>query len=135
LHKKLWVSKVMRVQILGIWVHAMWPSTKNIIRRKVVTSCKFGLWWVLWVCVCSGSSVHKKWSNYTLTNLLFGLCRFVWIIDSLVICPNPHLEALARPSTFEVLQFKEHTSSPYPFVIFTFGLAVESIKEFKTRHV
>jgi hypothetical protein len=33
--------------ILGqndIWVLAMWPSTKNIIKGKVVASFKFGLW-------------------------------------------------------------------------------------------
>jgi hypothetical protein len=29
-----------------------------------------------------------------------------------------------------VLQAREHASTPYPFVIFTFGLTVESIKEF-----
>jgi hypothetical protein len=26
--------------------------TKNTIRGKVTASLKFGLWWVLWVCVC-----------------------------------------------------------------------------------
>jgi len=30
----------------------------------------------------------------------------------------------------EVLRIREHTPIPYPFVVFTFGLAVESIKEF-----
>jgi hypothetical protein len=34
----------------------------------------------------------KKCSNYTLTNLLFGFCRFVWIIEPLVAHPNPILE-------------------------------------------
>jgi hypothetical protein len=42
-------------------------------------------------------SVHQKCSNYTLTNLLFGLCELIWIIDTLVICPNPHLKVLALP--------------------------------------
>ncbi len=37
-----------------------------------------------------GSSVHQKCSNYALTNLLFGLCKFVWIIDPLFTRPNPH---------------------------------------------
>jgi hypothetical protein len=49
-----------------------------------------------------GSSMHQKCFNYAVTNLLFGLCNFVWIIDSLVIRPNPHLGAPAHPSTFEV---------------------------------
>jgi hypothetical protein len=29
-----------------------------------------------------------------------------------------------------VLRTRERTPTPYPFVVFTFGLAVESIKEF-----
>jgi hypothetical protein len=66
-----------------------------------------------------GLSVHRKCSNYALTNLLFGLCRFMWMIDQLVTRPSPHLGALACPSTFEVLRARECTLIPYPFVIFT----------------
>jgi hypothetical protein len=44
-----------------------------------------------------GSSVYQKCSNYVLTNLLFGLCRLVWIINMLVTCPSPYLETLTRP--------------------------------------
>jgi len=51
-----------------------------------------------------GSSVLQKCSNYALTDLLFGLCKYVWIIDLLVICPNPHPEALTYLSTLEVLR-------------------------------
>jgi hypothetical protein len=36
-----------------IWVQAPWLGTQNTIKGKVVASPKFGLWWVLWVCVCS----------------------------------------------------------------------------------
>jgi len=32
-----------------IWVQALWPSTENTIRGKVVASPKSGPWWVLWV--------------------------------------------------------------------------------------
>jgi hypothetical protein len=32
-----------------------------------------------------GSSVHLKCFNHTLTNLLFSLCKFVWIINPLFI--------------------------------------------------
>jgi hypothetical protein len=32
-----------------IWVLALWPSTNNTIRGKVVASPKFGPWWVLWI--------------------------------------------------------------------------------------
>jgi hypothetical protein len=34
-----------------IWVLAPWLSTKYIISGKVVVSPKFGLGWILWVCV------------------------------------------------------------------------------------
>ncbi len=62
--------------------------------------------------------------------MLFGLCKFVWIIDLLVTRPNPHLRALARLFIPEVLWTKERTPTPYPSIDFTFGLEVESIKEF-----
>ncbi len=62
--------------------------------------------------------------------MLFGLCRSLSIIDSLVTHPRPHPRALARPSTPKVLQAKERTPIPYPSAIFTFRLIVESIKEF-----
>jgi len=55
MHKTLWASKVARVLILRIlglptWeslekmILAPWPSTKNIIRGKVVVSPKLGPW-------------------------------------------------------------------------------------------
>jgi hypothetical protein len=83
----------------------------------------------MYVC---GSSVHQKCYNYGLTNL-FGLCRFVWIIDSHVICPSPHHGALARPSTFEMLWTRECIST-LSFVVFTFGLTFESFKECGVHH-
>ncbi len=42
---------------------------------------------------------------------------------------SPHLEAPTHPSTLEVLRIKKCTPTPSAFVFFTFGLAVESIKE------
>jgi hypothetical protein len=41
---------------------------------------------------------------------------------------NPHPRAPTRPSTPQVLQMRERTTTP--FVVFTLGLALESIKEF-----
>jgi len=76
------------------------------------------------------SSVHQKCSNYELINLLFDLCRSVRIIDLLFTRSNPHLGPLARLSTPEVLQNRECTLIPYPFVVSTFGFTIESIKEF-----
>jgi hypothetical protein len=37
-----------------------------------------------------GSSVHQKCSNYALTNLLFGLCWFVRVIDLIVNIHGPY---------------------------------------------
>jgi hypothetical protein len=79
-----------------------------------------------------GSFVHQMCSNYALTNLLFGFCRSVWIIDSLVTCPSPHFGALAHPSTLEVLRAKERTPTLYPSIVFTFRLVVLFIKEFES---
>jgi hypothetical protein len=76
-----------------------------------------------------GSCMHQKCFNYALTNLLFGLCKFVWMFDSLIIHPSPHLKILACPSTPEVLRTKEHTPTHISFVVSTFGLAFESFKE------
>jgi hypothetical protein len=85
-------------------------------------SCKY-------VFAC-GSSMHQKCSNYSLTNLLFGLCRSMRIIDLLVTRFSPHPRALTRPSSPEVLWAKERALTLYPSVVFTFELIVESIKMF-----
>jgi hypothetical protein len=45
-----------------------------------------------------------------------------------IIHPNPHPGAPTHPLTLEVLRVRERTSTP--FVIFIFGLAFESFKEF-----
>jgi len=47
-----------------------------------------------------------------------------------VIRSSPHPKAQARPLTLEMLQVREHTSTPFPSIVFTFGFAIESIKEF-----
>jgi hypothetical protein len=56
-----------------------------------------------------GSSMHQKCSNYALINLLFDLCRSMWIIDLFVIHLNPHPRTPALPSTPEMLRAKERT--------------------------
>ncbi len=73
--------------------------------------------------------MHQKCSNYALTNLLFGLCGSMWVIDLLVIIPNPHPGTLAHPFTLKVLWARERVPTPSPFVVFTFGFAIESIME------
>jgi hypothetical protein len=72
-----------------IWVLVPWPDTEYIIRGKVVAPPKFGPWWVLWVYVCSWLVRAPKCFNHALTNLLFGLCKSMWIIELLVNLPNP----------------------------------------------
>ncbi len=141
--QKLWGSKVVGEPISKILGLPTWESQdkitfgcspcgfkKNTIRGKVVASPKFKPWWVLWVHVCPWFVSAPKCSNYALTNVLFTLCKFVWIINSLVICPSPHCKAPARPSTPKVLRTKKRALSLTSFVIFTFGFAFESIKEF-----
>ncbi len=75
------------------------------------------------------SSVHKSYSNFALANLLFGLCKFVWVIDLLVNLPSPHPRAPTCPSTPKVLWAKERALTPSPSIVFIFGFIVESIKE------
>jgi hypothetical protein len=54
-----------------------------------------------------GLSVHQKCSNYALTNLLFGLYRYVWVIDLLFTLPSPHPNIPTCPFTPKVLQARE----------------------------
>jgi hypothetical protein len=109
----------------------MWLVTDNTIRGKVVASPKSDSWWFLWVRVCACDLfVHQKCFNYALTNFLFGLCRSVWIIDSLVTRPNPHLGAPTCLSTPKVLWAKECIPTPSS-TVFPFGFAFEFYKEFE----
>jgi hypothetical protein len=48
----------------------------------------------------------------------------------LVTFPSPHPGAPACPSTPEVLRAKKRAPTPYPSIIFTFRIAIESTKEF-----
>jgi hypothetical protein len=125
-------TKARAYKVLGqndIWVLVPWLGIEYIIRGNMVTSPKFGLWWVLWIHVCSWLVRAPKCSNYALTNLLFSLCKSVWIIDLLVNLLSPHPRALACPSTFDVLRAKECAPTHSFSVVFTFGLTIESIKE------
>jgi hypothetical protein len=69
-------------------------------------------------------------NNYVLINLLFGLCRSVWVIDLLVTLPSPHPRAPACPFTPKVLWTKQCAPILYPFIVFTFKLTIAFIKEF-----
>ncbi len=76
---------------------------------------KSGMWWVLWDCVCMWLVCAPKCSNYTLTNLLFGLCRSMWVIELLFNLSKSHPGAPTGPSTPEVLRSKKHAPTPSPF--------------------
>jgi hypothetical protein len=73
----------------NIWMLVPWLGTKYTIRGKMVASPKFRFWWVLWIRVCPWLVHAPKCSNYALTNLLFGLCRSMWVSELLVNLPNP----------------------------------------------
>jgi hypothetical protein len=144
LHKKLWASKVARVPISRISRFPTWESKDEMTfgcrpYGQAQRILQGGRWWLppslghdesCESMFAHGSSVHQKCPNYAITNLLFSLCRSMWIIDPLVTHPNPHPGAPTHPSTPNVLWARERTPTPYPSDIFTFGLVVESIKEF-----
>jgi hypothetical protein len=78
-----------------------------------------------------GLFVHQKCSNYALTDLLFGLCRSIWIIDPLIIHPSPHPKAPTHPSYPQSATNKKTYPTCSSFVISTFKLTFESFKEFR----
>jgi len=58
-----------------------------------------------------------KCSNYALTNLLFCLCKSMWVIELFInLNPKP-FKAPTRPSTSEMLRTREHTPTPFPSII------------------
>jgi hypothetical protein len=82
----------------GMWTS--WKGTEYTIKGKVVASPKSESWWVLWVQVCPWLILAPKCSNYALTNLLFGLYRFVWVIKclSFVLVPISEVQHTPLPS-------------------------------------
>jgi len=91
-----------------IWVLVPWLGTKYIIKGKVVAS--------------------PKCSNNTLTNLLFGLCKSMWVIELLVNLPSPMPKLQHTPLPPKCCKPKS-TPQLRLLPLFTFGLTTESIKE------
>ncbi len=113
LHTKLWAPKVAGVPTMGqndIWVLVPWPGTTYTIRGKVVVSLKSGPWWILWVFVCSWFVHAAKCFNYAITNLLFGLCRLVWVSKLLVNLPSPIPELQHAPLPIKCYEPQSVTS-------------------------
>ncbi len=123
LHKTLWVSKVAKVLISR---RQWYLGARSVARHQKYYKWEGGGFSQVWAIMnfksmfAHGSSVHQKCFNYVLINLLFGLCKSMWIIYPLVTRPSPHPEALTHPSTPEVLRTKERTPTLYPsIVVFT----------------
>jgi hypothetical protein len=89
---QLWDSHLGVPKQNDISMMVLWPGTKYTIRGKVVASPKSRLWWVLCVRVCPWFICAPKCSNCALTNLLFGFCRLVWVIEFLINLPSPILD-------------------------------------------
>jgi hypothetical protein len=129
----------MGVPILGIsglskkndiWMLTSWPGAKNCIKGEGGGSPQvWAMVSLVSLCLPVVRPCTQKCSNYALTNLLFGLCKFVWIINLLVNLFSLHPRALTCPSTPKVLRAKEHAPTPSPYVVFTFRFAIKSIKE------
>jgi hypothetical protein len=138
---KLWDSKVVGVLIFEIsklplrspktkWRlgDVLWPSTNYTIRGKVVASPSLGHGESCESVFARGLFMHQKFSNYTLTNLLFGLCKSVWVIELFVNLLSSHPRAPTCPFTPKVLRARERTLILSPSIVFTFGLAVNPSK-------
>ncbi len=132
------VPTVRILRVLGqnvIWMWASWRSIEYTIRGKVVASPKSELWQVLWVWICPWLFLAPKCSNYAITNLLFGLCRPVWVNKLLVNLPSPILELQHAPlPPPKVLWAKEHAPTPYSSVVFALDSHLSLLRSLGVRH-
>jgi len=97
----------------------------------VVASPKCGPWWVLWIRVCPWFICAPKCSNYALTNLLFGLCRSVWVIEVFVNLLSSISKLQHLPLVMKCCELKSALQLLLP--LFTFGLTVEFIKDLEVH--
>jgi hypothetical protein len=58
----------------AIWMWASWKGAEYTIRGKVVASPKFGLWWVLWIWVCSWFVLAPKMFQQCTNQLVVWFC-------------------------------------------------------------
>jgi hypothetical protein len=79
---------------------------------------------VLVSLVSSCLFVTRPSTKNALTNLLFNLCRSMWVIDSLVTLPSPYPEPPTRPFYPRSVASQGVCPTFYPYVIFTFKLAI-----------
>ncbi len=71
-----------------------------------------------------GSFMHQKCSNYILTNLLFGLCISIWIINSLVIRLSLHYGTPRWPFYPQNAASKGTYPNSFSFWCFHFGTRI-----------
>jgi hypothetical protein len=124
----------------------VWVATSHFLQSGVATHrvyYKGGRWWLpsspgrdefCESVFVRGSSVHQKCSSYALTNLLFGLCMSVWVIELLVNLSSPYPKTLVHPFTPEVLRAIKCAPTPSPSIVFTFGLVVSPSRGLGVRH-
>jgi hypothetical protein len=114
-------------------VLALWLGKENTIRWWLPPSPGHGESYES--VFAHGLSMHQKCSNYALTNLLFGLCRSMRIIDLLVTLPSPHPEALTCPSTPKMLGTKKRTPTPHPSIVFTLDSHLNLSRSLGVHHI
>jgi len=113
-----------KVGILGqndIWVLGPVAKHRVYYKREGGSFPKSRPWWVLWIHVCLWFVHAPKCCNYALTNLLFGLCRSMWVSEMLVNLPSPISElqhALLPPKCCEP------RSAPQLLIIPLFSLQI-----------
>jgi len=113
LHINLWASKVTGVSILGILglpfrsFKTKWHLGVGLVVRHIVYYKGEGGGFPQVRAVVSLLSsclpMHQRCSSYALTNLLFRLCKSVWVIKLIVNHLSPHPGAPTCPFTLEVL--------------------------------
>jgi len=128
LHIKLWASYVAIIPILGILgfplrnLGTTWHLGVGLVAKHIVyyegEGGGFPQVRVVVSLLNSCLPMHQKCSSYALTNLLFGLCKSVWVIKLIVNHHSPHPKPLTHPFTLEVLQAKERA---YLFFLLLFS--------------
>ncbi len=101
LQKKLWASKVVEVQISKISRLLIWKSWEKwhlgvtlMGNHKEYYKGEGGGFpqsqAMVSLVSARGSCMHQKCFIYALTNLLFSLCKCIWIIHPLITHLNSH---------------------------------------------
>ncbi len=140
---KVMDPKVGEVPIVGIsklslgspgtkWHLGIGPMAMHKVyyKREGGAFPKSEAWWSLWVHVCPWFVYALKCSNYTLTNLLFGFCKSMWVIELFVNLPSPILELQHAPLPSKCYK-PGNVPQPVFLSMLTFGLTIESIKELR----